>query len=217
MAEAFVTSDVAILDLLRKRDAMSVAELSVVLDVTATAVRQRLTRLMDQGFIERTSERAARGRPSHSYRLTAAGRRKTGSNFADLAIALWEEVRAIKDTEVRRGLLMRISKRLATEYAPHVQGTTTAERMQSVARLFRDRDIPFEVTQVDGELPVLRALACPYPDLAEQDKTICAMERMMFSDLLGENVHLDDCRLDGDKCCTFQPSVVGVLEAGRAS
>ena len=205
MAEAFVTSDVAILDLLRKRDAMSVAELSVVLDVTATAVRQRLTRLMDQGFIERTSERAARGRPSHSYRLTSAGRRKTGSNFADLAIALWEEVRAIKDAEVRRGLLMRISKRLATEYAPHVHGSTTAERMQSVARLFRDREIPFEVTQVDGELPVLRALACPYPDLAEQDKTICAMERMMFSDLLGESVQLDDCRLDGDKCCTFQP------------
>ena len=206
MAEAFVTSDVAILDLLRKQEAMSVAELSVVLQVTATAVRQRLTRLMDQGFIERTSARAARGRPSHAYRLTAAGRRKTGSNFADLAIALWEEVRAIKDADVRRGLLTRISKRLAEEYAPQIEGNTTAERMQSVVRLFRDREIPFEVTQNDGELPVLRALACPYPDLAEHDKSICAMERIMFSDLLGENVHLDECRLDGATCCTFQPS-----------
>lgn len=206
MTDAFVTSDVAILDLLRKRDAMSVAELSIVLEVTATAVRQRLTRLMDQGFIERTSERAARGRPSHSYRLTAAGRRKTGSNFADLAIALWEEVRAIKDAEVRRGLLTRLSKRLATEYSPQIQGETTADRMRSVAKLFREREIPFEVTQVDGELPVLRALACPYPGLAEQDKSICAMERIMFSDLLGENVHLEDCRLDGATCCTFQPS-----------
>ena len=206
MPDTFVTSDVAILDLLRKRESMSVAELSAVLEVTATAVRQRLTRLMAQGYIERTTARAGRGRPSHAYRLTAAGRRKTGSNFADLAIVLWQEVRAIKDAEVRRGLLSRISKRLAEDYAGQIEGTTTAERMQSVADLFQQRDIPFEVVQQDGELPVLRALACPYPELADHDKSICAMERIMFSELIGESVHLDECRLDGGTCCSFQPS-----------
>jgi predicted ArsR family transcriptional regulator len=206
MSDAFVTSDVAILDLLRKRDAMSVAELSEVMQVTATAVRQRLTRLMAQGYIERTETRAARGRPSHAYTLTAAGRRKTGSNFADLAIALWEELRAIKDAEVRRGLLTRISKRLAQDYAGEIEGSTTAERMQSVADLFRRREIPFEVVESGDQLPVLQALACPYPELAEQDKTICAMERIMFSELLGENVHLEQCRLDGASCCSFERS-----------
>ena len=209
MADAFVTSDVAILDLLRKRDALSVTELSAMMEVTATAVRQRLTRLMAQGYIERTAARAARGRPSHAYRLTAAGRRKTGSNFADLAIALWQEVRSIKDAEIRRGLLARISRRLAEDYASQVDGETTVERMQAVADLFSDRNIPFEVVETPGELPVLRALACPYPDLAEQDKTICAMERIMFSELIGENVHLEQCRLDGANCCTFETSSSG--------
>jgi DeoR family suf operon transcriptional repressor len=206
MAETFVTSDVAILDLLRQREAMSIAELSASLEVTATAVRQRLTRLMSQGFVERTTAPAGRGRPSHAYCLTAAGRRKTGSNFADLAIALWQEVRAIKDAEIRRGLLTRISKRLAQDYAGQIEGSTTRERMQSLAKLFRQREIPFEVTEDTNQLPVLRALACPYPDLAEQDKSICAMERIMFSELLGENVHLEECRLDGATCCTFEPS-----------
>jgi len=46
-------------------------------------------------------------------------------------------------------------------------------------------------------------LACPYPDLVEQDRAVCAMERMMFSDLLGQNVRLDKCRLDEGNCCTF--------------
>jgi predicted ArsR family transcriptional regulator len=206
MTDAFVTSDVAILDLLRKREALSVAELAQLLEVTATAVRQRLTRLMAQGYIERTASPAGRGRPSHAYRLTAAGRRKTGSNFADLAVALWEEIRAIKDSEVRRGLLTRISKRLAEDYAVHISGSTTAERMHAVVELFRQRDIPFEVVETPGELPVLRALACPYPELAESDKSVCAMERIMFSELLGEGVHLDECRLDGAMCCTFHPS-----------
>lgn len=205
MADAFVTSDLAILDLLRKREAMSISELSTVMQVTATAVRQRLTRLMAQGYVERNEARASRGRPSHAYALTAKGRRKSGSNFADLALALWQEVRAIKDVEVRRGLLARISQRLVENYADRVQGETLAERMQSLAELFAQREISFEVT-TEGALPILTAHACPYPELAEQDKSICAMERMMFSELLGENVRLEKCRLEGDTCCTFQAS-----------
>jgi predicted ArsR family transcriptional regulator len=205
MAEAFISSDVAILDHLRKRQAMSVVDLSAEMQVTATAVRQRLTRLLAQGYIERTTERAGRGRPSHAYRLTAKGRRKAGSNFTDLAMALWQEMRAIKDPEVRRGLLARVSQRLVESYAGRVEGATTADRMQSLAELFAQREIPFEAS-VNGALPVLTAHACPYPELAEHDKTICAMERMMFSELLGEDVHLEQWRLDGAPCCTFEVS-----------
>ena len=103
-----VPSDVAILDLLRKQNGMSVTDFQEALDVTATAVRQRLTRLMAQGYVRREAiESSGRGRPSHRYHLTPQGRRTSGSNFSDLAIALWEEVRAIKDIEVRQGLLNR--------------------------------------------------------------------------------------------------------------
>lgn len=201
-------SDVAILDLLRKRESLTVADLAEILCVTATAVRQRLNRLMGQGFIERRAARGMRGRPSHHYVLTESGRRKTGSNFADLAVALWEEVRAIKDPEVRRGLLQRIAQRMATTYAGDLQGKSLSERMRAVAEVFHARGIPFEV-DASGALPVLTALACPYPGLAETDRSVCAMERMTFSELLGSSVKLTQCRLDGDGCCTFAPSESG--------
>jgi predicted ArsR family transcriptional regulator len=200
MVDTFVTSDAAILDLLRKQPSLTVTELSAQTQVTATAVRQRLTRLMAQGYIERTSTGSGRGRPSHAYRLTSKGERKTGTNFSDLAITLWQELRSIKDAEIRRGLLSRISQRLASQYT--IEGSSTQERMESLADLFAQREIPFEVRQQNG-LPVLSALACPYPELAEQDRSVCAMEKMMFSELLGENVRLDQCRLEGDNCCTF--------------
>lgn len=202
MTEGFIASDVAILDLLRKRDRMTVSALSAATEVTATAVRQRLVRLLAQGFIERTTSKAGRGRPCHYYVLTEKGRRKTGANFADLAVALWQEIRAIEDPEVRRGLLERISQRLAALYASQIEGDSLEERMESIAQLFSERRIPFEV-QRGSELPILTALACPYPELAEQDRGICAMERMLFSELLGESVRLDKCRLDGETCCTF--------------
>jgi predicted ArsR family transcriptional regulator len=200
------TSDIGLLDILRKNGPASVAQLAAEMQVTATAVRQRLTRLLAQGEVERTTERISRGRPVHRYKLTDKGRRRAGANFADLAIALWAEIREIKDPEVRRGLLQRVSKRLATLYAGRVRGSTLEEKMESLAEMFRERRIPFEV-QGSRELPILHATACPYPDLAEQDRTVCSMERILFSELLGENVRLSNCRLDGHNCCTFEPTM----------
>ena len=203
MTQDIVPSDIAILDLLRQRDSLSVADLAAALEVTATAVRQRLTRLMAQGYLDREACRAGRGRPSHRYLLTASGRRKTGANFADLAIALWQEIRTIQDIEVRRGLMQRIAKRLVDKYSDQIEGESIDERMESIADLFGERKVPFMVEKGEG-LPILTALACPYPELAEQDRSICSMEKMLFAELLGEDLVLNKCRLDGETCCTFE-------------
>ena len=204
MTDDIIPSDIAILDLLRNSETLSIVDLASLMEVTATAVRQRLTRLMAQGYIDRETTRAGRGRPSHQYRLTSKGRRKTGSNFADLAIALWQEIRSIEDLDVRRGLLQRLAKRLVDVYAGQIAGETIEEKMESLASLFGERKIPFTVTRGEDKLPILTALACPYPELAEQDRTICSMEKILFSELLGKQVSLSQCRLDGESCCTFE-------------
>lgn len=196
-------SDLAILDLLRQRGEMTVAEFADELSVTATAVRQRLTRLLAQSFIERTATRHGRGRPKHSYRLTPKGLRKSGSNFADLAMALWQEVRSIPDPEVRRGLLQRVAKRMAVMYADTIDGQTLEQKLLALADLFGERRIPLELDQ-SGTLPVLKAVTCPYPELADQDRSICAMERMLFAEVLGADVRLAGCRLEGQSACTFE-------------
>jgi predicted ArsR family transcriptional regulator len=203
MAGTPETSDIAILDLLRKNGPLGVARLATATGVTATAVRQRLVRLMGQGLIERAVTRSGRGRPSHRYGLTDKGRRQTGANFVDLALALWKEVRAIRDPQVRRGLYQRIAGHLAGMYRDQVPAGPTRERMERVAALFAERNVPF-VVEDRGTLPVLTALACPYPQLADQDRGICALERMLFSELVGEDVRLAECRLDGDSCCRFE-------------
>jgi predicted ArsR family transcriptional regulator len=203
MKEDFVSSDMTILDLLRKRKSMTVSELAGSMQVTATAVRQRLNRLLAHGYIERTALKRGRGRPIHRYGLTGKGLRKAGSNFVDLSIALWQEICEIEDPEVRRGLLRRLAKRMAVMYADKIEGKTLEEKMQALSDLFAERRIPLNVEQ-SGDLPVLTATACPYPDLANDDRSICAMERILYSELLGADVHLGKCRLDGEACCTFE-------------
>ena len=209
------SSDVGLLDLLRKSGPLGVSTLTQATGVTPTAVRQRLVRLMAEGLVDREVTRAGRGRPSHRYALTEKGRRQAGANFADLAIALWREVRAVENPEIRRGLLGRIAKSMAAMYGSKAAGATTTERMKSVSRIFAERDVPFAVDE-SGPLPVLTAQACPYPGLAEQDRGICALERMMFSELVGDSLRLAECRLDGDECCRFEPKSSPLKPAATA-
>jgi predicted ArsR family transcriptional regulator len=116
---------------------------------------------------------------------------------------LWEEIREVKDAEVRQGLLKRISERLADVYRDQIHGETLRERMSELAQLMSGQDLPFEMDESEP-LTVLTALACPYPDLAEHDRGVCAMEKMLFSNVLGGGLKLSACRLDGANCCTFQ-------------
>ena len=156
-------------------------------------------------MVRREAIRAGRGRPSHRYELTQKGLRLTGSNFADLALVLWREIGSIKDAEVRRSVLRRVVRALVASYAQQVQGRTVLEKMRSLSELLARRRVPFSVQEAD-ELPILTAHACPYPELAEKDRTICTLERVLFSELLQHDVRLSQCRLDGASSCQFQPT-----------
>ncbi len=199
------SSDKTMLDMLRRRGAVTISALVAEMGVTATAVRQRLQRLMADGLIERQAENKGRGRPNHRYSLTEKGQRSVGNNFADMADVLWDEIKSVDDPEVRRGLLKRIAGRLAARYRDAVEGESLGDRMAALATVMGQRDIPFQVEKT-GELPVLSVLACPYPDLAVRDRSVCTMEKLMLSEVLGESVRLSECRLDGGACCTFTPS-----------
>jgi DeoR family suf operon transcriptional repressor len=199
------SGDAAVIDLLRLRDRLGIGELAESMGVTATAVRQRLDRLMKAGLIERSAVSRPRGRPAHAYRLTEAGQKIGGDNFRDLALVLWREIRTVRDPAVRSGLLGRIGSALAETYRPQVTGSEPAARLESVAAILRDRDICCTVSATggNGQLPVLTSHACPYPDLAEEDRGICAAERLMLQELVGTDVRLADCRLDGGSVCRF--------------
>lgn len=201
-------SDRSIVEYLRRAGSCTISDLVEYAGVTATAIRQRLNRLMEQELVVRRSEPAGRGRPTHFYSLSPAGMRCGGDNYEDLATVLWSELRAVEEPEVRRRLLQRVMGRLAEIYRDKLPDATVGERMAALVELMHERDVPFEVQTPEDEsqLPVLQALACPYPDLAEQDRAICSLEKMLFSEILGEGLRLSACRLDGAKGCTFELS-----------
>ncbi len=205
MSSSALTSDADLMNLLRCDGPSGVVELAEAVEVTPTSIRQRLSRLLAQNLVEREVERVGRGRPRHRYRLAQKGLRLTGSNFADLALALWSQLKTIENEEIRSELIGRVVTTLAQSYVKEVQGVTVSDRMRSLADLLTRRELPFSV---DGPpvVPALTAHAYPYPDLAESDPGICDLERMLFSELLGQDVQLTQHHEGGRTRCQFQPT-----------
>jgi predicted ArsR family transcriptional regulator len=200
------SSDRALLDLLRRRGPMTVVEMADYLGVTGTAVRNRLSRLLESGLVERRAEVKGRGRPRHAYQASVEAQKRLGQNYADLAVALWEEMMTtVEDRKLRRLLFTRLTDRLAEMYRCQVSGNEWEGRLVQLTNLLHDRGVEVEVARDGvGAFPILRQHSCPYYELAETDRAICALERKMFEKVLGRGLRLSQCRLDGDHSCDFQ-------------
>ncbi len=200
------SSDRPLLDLIRRRGPLSVAEMVEAMGVTPTAIRNRLGRLIGSGLVERRVEHGGRGRPRHTYLASAEAHKKLGQNYADLALVLWDEMmRTVEDRKLRRVLFTRITDRLAEMYRAQLTGDAWQGRMVQLGSILHDRGIEAEVVSgEDADLPVLKQHSCPYFELAESDHAVCAMERKMFEKVLGRALRLSQCRLDGHRSCDFE-------------
>jgi predicted ArsR family transcriptional regulator len=200
------SSDRALLDLIRRCGPLTVTEMATSLGVTATAVRNRLARLLGDGLVERQAEHGGRGRPRHAYQVSKLARKTLGQNYADLALALWEEMMTtVADRKLRRLLFTRVTDRLAEIYRGQMSGQEWEGRLIQLTNLLHDRGVEVEVARENGgPIPILRQHSCPYYELAESDPAICALERKMFEKVLGRSLRLSQCRLDGDRFCDFQ-------------
>ena len=198
--------DQAVLDILRQQQGLTVHELIERLDVTATAVRQRLERLEQVGLIEKRKEGVGRGRPQFRYFLSAVGMRYASASYADLALALWGEIMELPNPQQRGRILRRVAKRMGEELKLNMpKNATLTQRMEAMATSLGQRKIPAFVDD-GGTLPILQVHACPYPELSEQEgnRQLCEMEQEMLSEAMGHAMQLDCCRLDGHSMCQFR-------------
>ncbi len=201
--------DQAVLDLLRKDEGLTVQELIDRLEVTATAVRQRLDRLVQVDMIERRKVVQGRGRPQFRYFLTPLGMRYASASYSGLALALWQEVMDLPSQAMRQRILRRVGRRMGLELRGQLPGSgSLSERMTAVADMLSHNRVPAGVEQF-GELPVLRVHACPYPELSKFDgqRSLCELEAEMISEAVGQPMQLDSCRLDGHASCQYRPVI----------
>ena len=197
------SNDRQFLEVLHKLGSSTVQKICAEIDVTATSIRQRLSRLQVHGFIDRATVRKGRGRPHHCYQVTDAGLKELGDNYSDLATILWRELQSIKDSAIKTDVLRRVQDAFVQRYGNLVHGESLLERMEQLRSVMVEKGFDVEI-DLSGPLPIFRENNCPYHELASVDSRICQMEQEVFRSVLGVDVNLTQCCLDGHHCCEFE-------------
>jgi predicted ArsR family transcriptional regulator len=205
MRVAVDRNDQVFLEQLHRLCGGSVREICDSVGVTATAVRQRLTRLEADGLVIRETVKSGRGRPRHVYRVSDAGLRHLGENYRDLALVLWRTLHEVDDPDVRASLLSAVQDAFVQRYGRVNSDSPLKNRIQQLQEELTSQGFDFELG-ASGGLPVLRETSCPYQDLATIDSSICEMESDVFSRILNADVSLSQCCLDGHAHCEFHIS-----------
>ena len=193
-----------VLTALQRKGAATVKDLEDTLGVTTTAVRQQLTQLMADGYVEQRVERNdARGRPRHVYSLTTTGRSLFPHHYDEFTNGLLREILISDGSQKVEELLGRMGRRLAAQYESELAGLATIERTARLTELLNAKGILAEMRlQPDGI--VFHEYTCPYYDLAREYRAICDMEEGMIAQAVRQPVELVACTLDGNHGCQFR-------------
>ena len=192
-----------ILEYLQRNASATIKDLELLLGVTPTAVRQHLNHLQAGGYLERREERAGVGRPHFIYAATDAARELFACRCDVLALTMLQEMSGLVGEELLGSLLKRVGARLAEGYSESVKAPELHNRVQEMAGALGQQGVLTDVSKGESNTIALKMYNCPYHELAIEHREICEMDQQMLQQVLGEEVLLDDCIMDGHGSCSF--------------
>jgi DeoR family suf operon transcriptional repressor len=189
-----------ILDYLQRHGEATVKDLEELLGISTTAVREHLTHLQAKDLVTTRLVRKGPGRPHAVYFLTPEAQSLFPKEYDTLTNMLLREI-ASQDGPARLQLLLdAVGARLAEEYRGQVAGEGIEERLAALRAALERRGIPVEI-QPSGES--FRLFTCPYFDVMQEHAGVCAMERRMVEQVLGEQIVLEGTIREGRRSCHF--------------
>ena len=192
-----------ILEHLQRQGRATVKELGQLLGLTSTGIRQHLTVLERDGLVRSHEERGRVGRPTLVYSLTEKADSLFPKSYDLLGQSLLEEIRATEGNERLYQLLQRVAGRMAEPHLERVKGKPLPERVRETARIMQEQGCLIDVTQ-EGEEFYIDEYTCPFPKVAEQDRSVCALHVNFVSLLTGGDTRLTRSLLRGQCACTYR-------------
>ncbi len=192
-----------ILEYLQRQGRATVKELGNLLGLTSTGIRQHLTVLERDGLVDAREERGRVGRPTLVYSLTDKADALFPKTYDALAAVLLEEIRCSQGKERLHELLHKVAERMAAPYAERTEGRPLPERVRETARILEEQGCLVDVRVTDGEY-YIDEFTCPFPRVAQQDRSVCALHVDFVRILTGGDTRLTQSLLRGERACCYR-------------
>jgi predicted ArsR family transcriptional regulator len=183
--------------LLLRRSAHTVDELTALLGVTRTAVREQLTMLERDGVVYRRGVRRGEGKPAHLYALTQEAAELFPRGYAPVLAGVLDALAAQLDPPSREAFLRAVGRTLAAE-RPVPRGGVW-ERVAAGAELLNELGGVAEARDVEDAL-VIQGWSCPLAAVVVDHPELCLLAEAMLAEAIGLPVRERCDRQESPRC-----------------
>ncbi|MGB2695726.1 MAG: ArsR family transcriptional regulator [Dehalococcoidia bacterium] len=188
------TTRQTILSILRRRQA-TVDDLVQELGLAPATIRRHLDILGRDGHVDVSQVRRQTGRPHYLFSISDAGADLFPKHYVRLTNRLIDEIRLLTtdETSGRSGeeladlVFERMAQRLAQRIAPHIHGSTLAQRIEATTQALGEEGISFEMEESE-EGYLLVGEGCPCSRMNESADHVCRHDERLLSLLLAADV-----------------------------
>lgn len=202
MSGECLTTRERILHLLRRNGPLTAQELSGMLDISVSAVRQHTSVLQRASLVASRVRRRKVGRPGHEFVLSPESEDAFPKVYKEIAMSLLEAAQDLGGEELVRKLLSFRRDHIQSEYTKVLGHLSPEEMFPRIAEKQNERGYLAHLERTDGVMSLIQH-NCPIQELSEKYPECCESERKMYEDLLGRGVRLEHCRAEGAQCCCF--------------
>lgn len=206
--------------LLRIHGPLTSADLVRFLEVTATAVRQHLDRLVAEGMVEVVGLLRGRGRPRKIYALDEKADRLFPHSYDSLALDLLEAITRLPDGAQLLNQVLAARREIWRErYAHRFSGKTLEQQLTEVKVLFNEKGGLTEVASEPDGTYLLTKRNCNISTVTAEHPQFCEEERAWLQEVLRTPVESLHSRATGAAACVFQirPAEAAAAGPGHSS
>ncbi|HSH24064.1 MAG TPA: DeoR family transcriptional regulator [Massilibacterium sp.] len=198
-----------LLYLIKKNGSMSVDQVVAEIHLAKTTVRQHLSELEEEAFLEKKYESGGRGRPSLHYQVSEKG----DTLFPSSEVKLLRELIKFLKTNKLEEILNTFFEDYWNKRLKVIQNRIGADHIESVRNKAETRILLKELKK-EGFMPeikldtdqhsfCIKECNCPFSEVVKETRLPCKLEANFYALLFNGEVERTEYLPDGDHSCTY--------------
>ena len=193
-----------IVELLKKNASMTAGAIAKELDLHSMTVRQHLSILERDGYIQHYREKIGRGRPVYMYKLTPEAKESLfPNNYPRFALGTLDALMVIDGAEkVNQLLEYQMETKIATCFK-NIEDKSLAEKIKMLAAFLDEEGYEVEVAETPNAY-ILKEHNCALDSIAKKYPQLCHLELSLLQRLLNVPVERECHMPTGDSMCSYK-------------
>lgn len=190
--------------LIKRRGSVSVKEASAKLELAASTIRQHLSGLEADGFVDKRLNREGVGRPSKMHYLTEKAQIFFENRESKILAELIRELVVTGERDKIEAFFASLCDKTLEEWRRRVASAPEGEILPAIQELLQEWGYVPECRYDDDDRLVIELFHCPYPNVAELVPYQCMCEKRLLESLTGKSLTRERSISKGAGNCQFR-------------